>query len=439
MSWIPLLLSPGMGGSAWTPAQLSTPPVVWLESDRNVTDAGGGVCSAWNSIAPATINATASGSARPAIQASTIGGLQALKFDGVDDLMTTSSFLGAGYNTAFTIVGVKRRSQSANLKLWLNTAGATNFDFRYSTVENTNTGALSDTLLSLPTSSEAVVRPLTDPEIIAMRYNGVTRDVWKDGVKYSEAATGNMGISGALHIGGIAGFYHDGWVGAVLVINGAPSDADMVKIHRYFATKYSARATRVIVDGNSISVYGDSETAGPTAWPNQLATANPTWQVLNNAVPGQTTAQMLSDFQQSYGLAAAYRNKCVIVFWEDTNSLYTGQTGAQVNTTNHSVGAAAIAAGAYVITLTCINRDSGGGAPVGFQTERAIVNADKNNPANVGVYWHKCIDLTGDSRFEDPNDTTYFINKVHLTGTACTIIKDYVQAAINAAPVSAGY
>lgn len=78
----------------WTPAQLATPPTLWLRA-RDLVLADGDAVSNWTGVGPTF---TASGTARPTYKASVaaFGNTPAVRFDGIDDVMqSTFSISGA--------------------------------------------------------------------------------------------------------------------------------------------------------------------------------------------------------------------------------------------------------------------------------------------------------------------------------------------------------
>ncbi len=86
--------------AAWTPANLATPPSIWVNDTSSVTNVSG-ACSQWNDISGNGyhfVQATVGN--RPAITASAQNGLRGLTFDGTTDQMATSA--GAATRLLFT-------------------------------------------------------------------------------------------------------------------------------------------------------------------------------------------------------------------------------------------------------------------------------------------------------------------------------------------------
>lgn len=83
---VPILFG---GQSAWTPTQLGSSLVTWWDASQGVTESGG-LVSAWaDRVGGATVT-QATGSLKPAYQATGMGGLPVLNFDGADDVMAVA-------------------------------------------------------------------------------------------------------------------------------------------------------------------------------------------------------------------------------------------------------------------------------------------------------------------------------------------------------------
>jgi hypothetical protein len=75
-------------GTLWTPADLPTPPTIWLNDDSAVTDAGAGACSQWNDISGGNHHfVQTTGANRPLIVGSGLGGRRTIRFDGSSDML----------------------------------------------------------------------------------------------------------------------------------------------------------------------------------------------------------------------------------------------------------------------------------------------------------------------------------------------------------------
>lgn len=88
--------------AAWTPANLATPPSIWLNDTSSVTNVSG-ACSQWSDISGNGYNfVQITAGNRPAITASAQNGLRGLTFDGTNDQMVTNA--GSATRGIFTNV-----------------------------------------------------------------------------------------------------------------------------------------------------------------------------------------------------------------------------------------------------------------------------------------------------------------------------------------------
>lgn len=85
-------LTAGISGEAlWTPANMLTPPAIWMDWNSSVTEVSG-AASAWQNIG--TLGGAFSqstSSQRPSIQTSDLGALRYLRFDGSNDSLVSTS------------------------------------------------------------------------------------------------------------------------------------------------------------------------------------------------------------------------------------------------------------------------------------------------------------------------------------------------------------
>lgn len=86
------------GGGAWSPANLTVPPKIWLNDSSNVTDAGSGACSAWDDISGNGYHFTQVALTRPLIVSGGLNGRRTIRFDGTED------FLGCAVSGALDVM-----------------------------------------------------------------------------------------------------------------------------------------------------------------------------------------------------------------------------------------------------------------------------------------------------------------------------------------------
>jgi hypothetical protein len=116
------------GGSVlWTPANLATPPALWLNESSALTDDGTGHVSAsggWGDVSsPSTLYfAPTIPSYAPAINASGLNGLRTIQFDGVNDFLSGSDPVKAltsniGAFSIFIVANPAKNSTSTSARL----------------------------------------------------------------------------------------------------------------------------------------------------------------------------------------------------------------------------------------------------------------------------------------------------------------------------------
>ena len=97
--------APSSGGSSFSPTQIAGLQAWWDASDSSTITSSSSAVSQWrDKSGNARHLAQATGSKQPLTATDSINGLNVLKFDGVDDIMTTSSFIyGLGACTVFVV------------------------------------------------------------------------------------------------------------------------------------------------------------------------------------------------------------------------------------------------------------------------------------------------------------------------------------------------
>lgn len=70
----------------WTPKDLPVPPVIWLNDDSGVTDAGAGACGQWNDISGNAVHFSRAAN-RPLIVTNAINGRRVIRFNGTNNYL----------------------------------------------------------------------------------------------------------------------------------------------------------------------------------------------------------------------------------------------------------------------------------------------------------------------------------------------------------------
>lgn len=178
-------------------------------------------------------------------------------------------------------------------------------------------------------------------------------------------------------------------------------------------------------------------------YPNQVAALmGDRYTALNYSVGGQTMATMATDAATQIDPLYYPPQRQVVIAWGGTNDLYFGASAATTYARIVAYATARKAAGWRVILLTILPR-SNSGTPAGFEVARQAVNASllADFPAATGeagittgaAYADYLVHVGGDSMIGDAGDelnTTYYLDKVHLTSAGYAIVADYVKKAI---------
>lgn len=109
----------------------------------------------------------------------------------------------------------------------------------------------------------------------------------------------------------------------------------------------------------------------------------------------------------------------VIVASGGTLELSTGSSAASVLTAQQTNVTNRHAVGWQVLVATI---PASTGITGGEETERLSYNASVR--ANTGNWHDGCIDLAADSRLQDPNNTTYFVDGTHFTAAGAGVAKE---------------
>ena len=183
-------------------------------------------------------------------------------------------------------------------------------------------------------------------------------------------------------------------------------------------------SSRVIVhDGNSLSMTNKE-------WMFNMSLASE-YVLYNIAVGGQTTQQMLDDFDDQvpdyYPAGVARR---IYIAWEIVNHIDKGATSGQALTALYTLADTAQALGYQVVIGNCM---ACGTFNPTKEAYRAAVNAD------IALNWSShadaLVDLTAPAALQNPLDGTYFLpDTVHLTAAGYAVVGGLFKAAIEGLP-----
>jgi dienelactone hydrolase len=241
------------GGAPWVPTNITM--AAWYDAaDASTITASSGAVSQWRdkSASARNLNQSTSG-ARPQTGTRTIGGLNAIEFDGTDDVLTGS----ANKTDAITIFGVVLTDSGSGAdanRSWLSSPGGSNPDYWMKSV------AYSDSLGTMmcdtggayssgdATAARSAAHIHAAYSWVAGGANGGTRiDGGASGASIAAKSTTLQKSATELAIGrqkNNAGRFHDGLVGEVIIINQrlTDADADFLKIEGYLAHKWGLAA-----------------------------------------------------------------------------------------------------------------------------------------------------------------------------------------------------
>lgn len=421
-----LLLSPlAFGQSFWgfnaglldnrTPSQVSGLKL-WLRTDTLglTNDAP---IAIWPDSSGNGNNATEATN-KPLFKTNAFGYLPGIKFDGVNDKLVTTSFLNSSFNTNITVFAVTRPGSPATVLVWGSHNGNTfylgrTFDVRY------NTSNLTDTQISA-----IVGNPTTGTIIETFRYDGAVKVIRTNSVQAtSESATGNIGFSGALTLGGLSSGsqWWPGYMAEVLIYNRALSNAECTVVERYLKRKWIDQLNLVVFDGDSLT-FGLGALTGQS-YPEQSLTGLNAALSYNFGVLSQTTTNALSDISsQTISLFSSRRPKNIYVLWIGSSDLYFGGSATNCYKGITNLCTQVRQAGFKVTVATIITRTNAG-TPGGFETERTTLNSAI--VANWTAWADGLVNLAADPRLQNSTNTTYFsADKVHLNTTGYSVVQE---------------
>lgn len=413
---------------------------LWLDASEGVTTDGstpavdGELVQQWDDQSGEGNHAVqlTSGN-RPTFETNVFNGQPTLRF-ATNKAIVTSSFLDASYNTAFTFFIVANKAND-DLQVSSSNQTSTFFSGRQGFLIY-NSGNLTDT----QTQTAAGIAT-TSLGIETFRYNGSMKTLRFNGfTRINEAATGNLGLSGALTVGARSSndFYYSGDIAEVLIYNRALTDSEVDEVEEYLATKYGLTITQelpqIVFEGDSMT-SGVGSTGGQT-YPQQtidLLGGSSEWYGLNQGTPSETvqamSANAASTIDNLYDDSLDYN---ILSFWGGTNDIFFGADAATTYSRIVSYAQGRQSAGFEVIVSTILPR-SGGGTPGTFEADRQLVNTNIRD--NWETFADALSDIASDSRIGDAGDETdgtYYSDNIHLTNAGYAIIAEYVEEQVDA-------
>jgi lysophospholipase L1-like esterase len=406
---------------------------LWLKAETQAySDAGVTLCT--NGDPVYQLN-DLSGNARTATQAtatnqfawiaSGLNGLPVLR--GTNDYLVTTSFLGAGWNTACTIFVVCSHADTS-LDVVLNSNSVAGLYMGADTIPTAYSGGLSilrqRSIIGLNTPAASHVQ--------TFRYDGSTRTYKVNGVGRSVAATGNMNLSGSLYVGALnnGGFTWAGDIAEVIVYQAALTDLQVLDVEAYLYSRYGLadqNTPQVIFDGDSITAGQGATTSYPTR--TMTGISETSWR--NIGVSGQSLTNMNSDRNDQVETAVRNGTTDVVAVFGGTNDMEAGADAATTLSRMQTYHAGVRAAGYKTVAFTVLPR-SAASTPANFNTIRATLNTSIR--ANTGGWYDALADVGGNLLIGEDGDsdnlTYYNGDKVHPNDTGAQIVADIASVAI---------
>ena len=228
--------------STWTPASIST-LAAWLDGTLGLTDAGGGLCSAWADQKGADDGAT-SATYRPTITTDGTTGKQCLSFSNKSMTIADSARL---YSSAGITVCV-----AGDFTSWDNYANliiqdSTGWGFPgWRIVNNAGTVTVAvGTSGGTKTRDFGAVGTMTGRQILTLRCGTTSNklEIWKNGSSVtSVASTGTISDTSyaVIFMGNEGGAGSvNGKLFEVIICAGDISDSDLAAMHSYLSSKWS--------------------------------------------------------------------------------------------------------------------------------------------------------------------------------------------------------
>ena len=446
----------------FSPEDIATPSIkfdarilssLWQNTSGTtpVTTTGQSVAR-WNDLSGNSRNLTQSTvAAQPLYHATGLNGRPAISFasnPGDWNYMLTSSFLGAGYDTLFSLFFIGTQSGS---------------DFRVAIDANNNRAGLGEndgyqdnTLRanqfsnSQLTSDGGFVRlgiqrlPNDNSNIrsVGMSYNGSTLRIMSNGRVSYRSATGNLGLSGSLSVGNLLTPSDSSWqgmIGIIYLFNASCTELQMRQMCHYLLEQYDLTIPWA---NKSIFYIGDSLTAGAGpegvhSYPRQMADDLESYLYSHDNI-SQGGADIAT--LDSYGVTRyfpyinSYNSKNIGILWSGTNDI-----AVLTNTPNQIVdvyktwcnnarsagmdkiivGTALPRAGFADISQIEVRREAFNTILKNRWTEFADALADPASDSRIGL-----ASSPYDPAYYDPYD------RVHMTTAGYTIVKDIFKSVL---------
>jgi len=192
---------------------------------------------------------------------------------------------------------------------------------------------------------------------------------------------------------------------------------------------------KIVCDGNSLTFGTNYAEGSDSSYPKKLGVLLPISRVINYGVSGQTTIDMINDYSSQIAPQYTADTTSVLVAWEIGNDLYyTGNTDTCKNRIRRYCEYGQ-ATGYLVLVGTAPHRGYSSNTSAGDSPSTYNLKLDTINTwlaANYTDFADKLVDFAGDTRLNDPNNTTYRdADKVHYIGAGYTLIAAAVRTKVD--------
>ena len=428
--------------TAWTPAAGidGIYSELWLKSDA-------GLYQDAEKTVPATANAdpvyvwsdqsgngrdasAASDLARPTLATGARNGKPAIRFDGVNNLLTTTEFLDASYASALSCFAVVLSNPSTFHVYASNGLG------KFYVVRTANVVRYRHSDFVAKENANIIITKTAGfaEAVEGETYDGSARRIWQNNNYREYAQTTNLALSGALTIGAYDdGSYKNDWdICELLIYKAGLTAAQVAKINLYLSSRWNIPlcTRRLYFEGDSLTsgLYATAGNDYPSVVWRSLGSLSHDY-VWNLGVSGSYIADIVdrAALSLAYGVTVGASN--ILVVWIGTNDISGGMTGADLYTAYASYCSARKAEGYTVICCTLLPRGNGSN-----EDDRAAFNAAVvTNYETIGTALADigASPIIGESGDQD-NLTYYNADKTHLTDAGYAVVAAIVTSTISA-------
>jgi len=220
----------------WTPAEITT--ALWLDaSDSGTITLNGSTVSQWDDKSGNSNHAVqATASIQPAIDASTLGGLQSLSLSAGKRMTLTSAVTIGTEHTVFSVI---RRATASTHMIPLGSDSSGGYPFYWYT----------DNYIyiefGLNPLQRANLGTITGNFLLCGQRSGSTLTAWKDGTAMSTTDSSSLGGTTYSQVGArqiASSEFTDGLIGEIIAVSGALSVGTRQLIEGYLAWKWGTTA-----------------------------------------------------------------------------------------------------------------------------------------------------------------------------------------------------